>query len=41
MPIPSRAIACIIDAPPDHVLKRLDQMGVIFRTSPVLDTARR
>ncbi|MEO6989303.1 MAG: transcriptional regulator [Aquihabitans sp.] len=36
-----RAIACIIDSPPDHVLKRLDQMGVIYRNNPVLDTARR
>ncbi len=35
-----RAIACIIDTPTDHALERLDQLGVLFRGTPVLEARR-
>ena len=35
-----RAIACIIDTPADHAAERLDQLGVLFRGTPVLGGAR-
>lgn len=35
-----RAIACIIDSPIEHAVERLDEMGVLFRSAPVLDSLR-
>jgi len=31
-----RAIACILDTPPDHATERLDQLGMLFQGTPVL-----
>lgn len=36
-----RAIACIIDAPTERAIERLDQLGVLFRGTPVLGGAPR
>ena len=31
-----RAIACILDTPPDHATERLEQLGMLFTGTPVL-----
>ena len=31
-----RAIACILDTPPDHATERLEQLGLLFQGAPVL-----
>ena len=31
-----RAIACILDTPPDHATERLEQLGMLFQGTPVL-----
>ena len=33
-----RAIACILDTPPDHATERLEQLGMLFQGTPVLTT---
>ena len=33
-----RAIACILDTPPDHATERLEQLGLLFQGTPVLTT---
>ncbi|MGI8709574.1 MAG: transcriptional regulator [Acidimicrobiales bacterium] len=35
-----RAIACILDSPPDRATERLDQLGMLFEGPPVLATNR-
>jgi transcriptional regulator with XRE-family HTH domain len=35
-----RAIACILDTPGEHATERLDQLGVLFRGTPVLESRR-
>ena len=35
-----RAIACILDTPPDHAVERLDQLGMILHGTPVLTNGR-
>ena len=35
-----RAIACILDAPPERATERLDQLGMLFQGPPVLATSR-
>ena len=36
-----RAIACILDTPPDHATERLEQLGMLFTGTPVLTTTTR
>ena len=31
-----RAIACILDTPPDHATERLEQLGLLFQSAPTL-----
>ena len=31
-----RAIACILDTPPDHASERLEQLGMLFTGAPIL-----
>lgn len=35
-----RAIACVLDTPTDHTTERLDELGILFRGTPVLDSSR-
>jgi len=35
-----RAIACVLDTPADIATERLDELGILFRGTPVLDTSR-
>jgi transcriptional regulator with XRE-family HTH domain len=35
-----RAIACILDTPTELATERLDQLGALFRGTPVLDASR-
>ena len=35
-----RAIACVLDTPTELTTERLDQLGALFRGTPVLDTSR-
>lgn len=35
-----RAIACVLDTPTEHATERLDQLGALFRGTPVLDATR-
>ena len=35
-----RAIACVLDTPTDHAGERLDELGLLFRGTPVLDSSR-
>ncbi|CAN5289966.1 transcriptional regulator BldD [soil metagenome] len=35
-----RAIACILDTPNEHATERLDQLGVLFLGTPVIETRR-
>ena len=36
-----RAIACILDTPPDHATERLEQLGMLFQGAPALTTIPR
>ncbi|WP_421119385.1 transcriptional regulator [Aquihabitans daechungensis] len=36
-----RAIACILDTPPDHATERLEQLGMLFQGTPVLTNPAR
>jgi transcriptional regulator with XRE-family HTH domain len=36
-----RAIACILDTPPDHATERLEQLGMLFQGTPQLNGAVR
>jgi hypothetical protein len=35
-----RAIACVLDTPTELATERLDQLGALFRGTPVLDASR-
>ncbi len=35
-----RAIACVLDTPTDHATERLEQLGILFKGTPVLDAGR-
>ncbi len=35
-----RAIACVLDTPAEHAAERLDELGILFRGTPVLDVSR-
>ncbi len=34
-----RAIACVLDTPTDHASERLEELGILFRGTPVLDSS--
>jgi transcriptional regulator with XRE-family HTH domain len=36
-----RAIACILDTPPDQATERLEQLGLLFQGTPILTNAPR
>jgi transcriptional regulator with XRE-family HTH domain len=36
-----RAIACILDTPPDHAVERLDQLGMLIHGTPLLSNNSR
>ncbi|CAN5725192.1 transcriptional regulator BldD [soil metagenome] len=35
-----RAIACVLDTPAETATERLDELGILFRGTPVLDSSR-
>jgi hypothetical protein len=36
-----RAIACILDTPPDQATERLEQLGLLFEGTPILTNGPR